>query len=343
MIKKNEEKMKLKIIFSLAICTVSLTSCVYEGLERCPRGVSLEFVYDYNMEYADGFSSQVDCLTLYVYNEDGTWVGTWTETGDALKAKDYRMVIDLPEGNYRFVAYGGLACGKHSFSVVTEPSEGTAIDGLQVQMAHNGYVSDAQLHDMFWGMVEASVDGELYKDVTLHMMKDTNNIRIVLQQADTGAEPIVISDYDITITDSNWLMAYDNSLVSGTQLLTYEPWSSGDGLDVGDTGDGTYSAAYAEFSLSRLVIPDNAGSSAAARDPRLVIYSHREARTVVDIPLLKYLLLLKSERYSDMGDQEYLDRENLWSIVFLLNDYTWHDVNIIINNWTVRQEDIELQ
>ena len=78
-------------------------------------------------------------------------------------------------------------------------------------------------------------------------------------------------------------------------------------------------------------------------NPRLTIYSHQQQETVVDIPLNKYLLLLKSEKFAGMADQEYLDRENLWSIIFLLNDYTWHDVRIVINDWTVRQDNIQLK
>ena len=75
---------------------------------------------------------------------------------------------------------------------------------------------------------------------------------------------------------------------------------------------------------------------------KLVIYSHKQQDTVVDIPLVQYLLLLKSEKYADMDSQEYLDREGRWNIVFLLNDYTWHDVDIIINDWTVRDNNIGL-
>ena len=43
-----------------------------------------------------------------------------------------------------------------------------------------------------------------------------------------------------------------------------------------------------------------------------------------------------------MSDQEYLDRESLWSMVFLLNDNTWQDISIIINDWTVRNNNVEL-
>ena len=326
--------MKRNLIFGLMI-PVLLASCsVYEDLDPCPRGVSLQFVYDSNMEYADAFSAQMHCLTLYVYDGDGYYVGTYTGSGDELKADGYRMVLDLPEGDYTFVAYGGVECSGRSFSIVTEPAEGSVLTDLEVQMSHENYVSDKSLHDLFWGTVDATVEGEMYKDVTLHLMKDTNNIRLVLQQAYSGSDPVDIDEFDIYITGNNYLLSSDNTPETSGQDITYMPWSSGDGLDVGESADGDdVSAAYAEFSVSRLM---------ASADARLVIYSHQQQDEVVDIPLVKYLLLLKSEKYPDMSDQEYLDRESLWSMVFLLNDNTWQDISIIINDWTVRNNNVEL-
>ena len=327
--------MKRSVISFLIILMAAMTSCdVYEDLYPCPKGVTLRFVYDYNMEYADAFSKQVDCLTLYIYDEDGNYVGTRTESGAALQDESYRMTIDLEEGSYRFVAFGGLACDKHSFSVTQEPGNGTQLAGLNVAMQHDNLTSDAQLHDLFYGALDVKVEGEMYRDVTLYMMKDTNNLRIVLQQADTESDPLDIDDFVIRITDDNTLLANDNSIIpNGT--VTYMPWSQGDGLVAGESDGGTpVSVAWAEFSTSRLL---------ATNEPRLTIYSNQRQETVVDIPLIKYLLLLKSERYAQMADQEYLDRESVWSIIFLLNDYTWHDVMIKINDWTVRLNNTSLE
>ena len=54
----------------MVLCTVLavaalLSSChgIYNDLEPCSQGVPFcVFVYDYNMEYANAFHSQVDCL-----------------------------------------------------------------------------------------------------------------------------------------------------------------------------------------------------------------------------------------------------------------------------------------
>ena len=52
---------------------VSLSSCdgaIYEDLDPCRSGIEVRFVYDYNMLFANAFYSQVDCLTLFVYDSD---------------------------------------------------------------------------------------------------------------------------------------------------------------------------------------------------------------------------------------------------------------------------------
>ena len=92
--------------------------------------------------------------------------------------------------------------------------------------------------------------------------------------------------------------------------------------------------AYAEFSTSRLTVGNR---------PRLIITNKETAEEVVNIPLNDYLLLLKSDRYAEMSDQEYLDRENEWSMIFFLDeDHLWINAQIIINDWVVRLNNITM-
>ena len=54
------------------------------------------------------------------------------------------------------------------------------------------------------------------------------------------------------------------------------------------------------------------------------------------------MMQLRSEKYADMPPQEFLDRESDWSMLFLLNENdVWHKTEIIVNDWTVRVNDIE--
>ena len=64
---------------------------------------------------------------------------------------------------------------------------------------------------------------------------------------------------------------------------------------------------------------------------------------VINIPLNNYLLLLKSNLYSEMGAQEFLDRESEWSLIFFLDDgLRWINTRIVINDWVVRVNHAEM-
>lgn len=325
------------MLILLLVCPwMMFTSCEYihEDLMPCERGVSLRFVYDYNMEYANAFPSKVHCLTLYVYDGEGNYVATFTEKTDVLKDENYRMKIDLEPGDYSMVAYGGLACEDRSFTVTDEPLEAAdKLTALSVRMNHNELTSDQLLHDFFYGKLDVTVKENMYKDETVYMMKNTNNIRVILQQMNG----MPVSDKDFTfriVNDDNTLFAYDNSLILNG-AVTYAPWSQGQRtVGEGEEGTGKVTVAYAEFSTSRLTVGNH---------PRLVVTNNTTGADVLNIPLNDYLLLLKSDRYADMPDQEYLDRENEWSMIFFLDEnHLWVDAQIIINDWVVRLNNITM-
>lgn len=324
--------------FCAASISFALSSCegIYDDLDPCPYGISLRFVYDYNMLYANAFPSSVDCLTLYVYNEKGEYVDKKIVTGPELQDENYRMILDLEEGTYHFVAYGGLACDEKTFSVLQEPSSGSLNADLRVKI-HEDNVnslkpSERRLHDFFWGELIMST-AEQYSEGTVKMMKNTNNIRIVLQQLD--GKPVNSEDFDFIITDDNTLFNYDNDLINnGT--VTYTPWATGNAIaGVSDKDEGEeVVVAYSEFSTSRLMVKNS---------PRLIIRLKENGDEIVSIPLNDYLLLLKSELYGKMGAQEFLDRESTWSMVFFLSENMhWVRTHIKINDWIVKINNAEI-
>ena len=321
-------------VFRTVLAVVALSSCesIYEDLAPCPHGVSLRFVYDYNMEYANAFPKKVDCLTLLIYDHEGGYVGTRIVTGPELQDEAYRMQLDLAPGTYRFVAYGGMACDRSSF-VFAQPAPDKG-----VRQEETGVVLDAdltlpvreKLHDLYRGNLTLET-ADLYREGTVEMMKNTNNIRVVLQQM--NGSPVNDGDFEFEITDDNVRFAWDNDLISnGT--VTYVPWASGQ-ASTGMTNDGgEVVVAYAEFSVSRLMTKNS---------PKLVICRVSDGNEVVNIPLNNYLLLLKSDLYAQMHAQEFLDRESEWSLVFFLDENNrWVKTYIKINDWTVRVNDMDM-
>ncbi len=320
----------LSLSLMMPCMALSVASCdtVYEDTSDCPRGVSLRFRYDYNMEFADAFRTHVDCLTCYVFDRDGNFVACYTETTDRLKEEGYRMDFPLGAGDYKVVAYGGLECEKSSFDRTVPSSARPSFRELEVRLRTHAGVSDASLHGLYYGTLDFTVRTDDYVELTVPMMKDTNNIRIVLQQLDNS--PVDIEAFGFEITDDNALMDMDNNVVP-SDSVTYVPWTAGQSVagQVGDAQDegSEIVVGYAELSTARLM---------ARGRPRLRIYRRSDGKDVADIPLIDYLLLVKSEVYREMSSQEFLDRQSEWGLIFFLDRGRWARLHIVVNDWVVR-------
>ncbi len=338
MMKRNLISLMSRAALTAALLALTFSSCddsfVYDTLPPCPQGVSLRFVYDYNMEYANAFPSQVDCLTLYVYDSEGNFVTSRTETTSVLADESWRMTLDLEAGDYHFVAYGGIACSEASFKVAEEPGRGTKLASLETYLPTDGGVSQQDLHNFFFGDLDMTVSAntDSYDEGTVKMMRNTNNVQILLQQM--NGEPIYASDFEFSITDDNTRFDSENNIIpQGT--TTYLPWSQGErttGTRAGGDGkDVNIVVAYAELSTSRLF---------TGNSPRLLVHRANDGEKIIDIPLIDYLLLVKSDHYSEMGSQEFLDRQNEWVLLFFLDEGAdWLRTYIVVNDWVVRVND----
>ncbi|MCM1297685.1 MAG: FimB/Mfa2 family fimbrial subunit [Muribaculaceae bacterium] len=325
---------------TLAVAAMAgMVSCgaINDDLEPCPAGLKLRFVFDYNMLYANAFPSQVDCLTLFVYDAAGNLVAERTETTSVLADENWRMVIDLPAGSYTCVAYGGMECSKSTFHFVTDPTIGSSFNALSVAMNSDciNAKPGKELHPLFYGKLSTTVDPKAldYTEATVYMMKDTNTIRVLLQNVD--GTPVNVSDFTFAITDDNTLLNCNNDVVP-QQGITYSPWYTGQATAGTVDGETTEAVlAVAQFSTSRLT---------TNTAPRLIITDNRNSEAVLSIPLVNYLLLLRSENpaYANMPAQEFLDREDTWRMILFLDNGRWIDTRIVINDWIVRLNNAEL-
>lgn len=339
--------------FAIVFSATGLASCgmINDDLPECRQGVELRFVYDYNLEFANAFPSQVDCLILLVYDSEGRYVTTRTESSEILKDENYRMTLDLEPGKYTFVAYGGMECRQSSFHFLQTPGADVSLAQNRVELNANTLTQPkgTELHPLFYGRLDLDVPDrwESYTQATLKMMKDTNNLRVVLQQPD--GEPLDESCFDFTLTDDNTLMAWNNDVIP-TRPTVFWPWTTGNDA-VGEIPDDKTenarpaqtrateaSVCFAEFSFPRLV---------TSNSPRLLVKQKEDGRVIIDIPLINYLLLaksasLKGEDGKPMGNQEFLDRESHWTLFFLLDrNMHWYEVAIQVKDWTVRINNVE--
>ncbi len=319
--------------FTLALCACD--SAIYDGEGNCTVDYRVKFRYDYNMKFADAFAHEVEVVTLYLIDESGKVVWQKTEQGEFLAAPDYSMAVSVPPGKYDILAWAGTT-DKGSFTIPTTQNVQELGCTLNRQYAEDAsaYVG-SDLDRLFHGYLADQTFSSEYGDYTytIPLVKNTNTVRVVLQQL--SGEPVDKDKFSFTITDENGKMAWNNALLPDEQI-TYHAWRTDAGqAGIGPEGnDAAYSAVVAELTVPRLM---------TTHKPRLTV-THRESGEVVfSIPLIDYALLVKGFYNRDMDNQEYLDRQDEYNMTFFLDEGNrWLDAYIYINSWKVVLQGVDL-
>lgn len=329
-----------------AVLLCSACGSVFDDEGDCDPRYFVRFVYDMNMLRADAFASQVSSVDLYVFDaESGAYVTHLSDKGEALASGSYRMPLNLTPGKYNFIAWCGLADNDGDFTVaqaIAQPGD------LKCMMARSrdekGAYSNRNLYALFHGSLTAELpDTEGEHVYTVKLIKDTNNINLSLNHTSGPLDP---DRFEVTMTDENGLMAYDNSLLTDEQI-EYRPWSlcSGelnvatsraDALDDDEDGSNQGSYLKAEISTARFM---------ADHDCRINIVDKQEGKVVFSIPLVQWALLLRSDNHASMGEQEYLDREDEYNLMVFLTDSKegWTAMEIVINGWHIINHDTVIE
>ena len=373
------------------LCLVlGLSSCgsVFDDEQDCVHGIALRFVYDYHMEPgANSFAANVDCINVFVFDENGNYLTQFKETSDALRNDSYRMNLPLENGKYQLMVYGGTACERSRFSLTPDWTSTPAAkkDDILVTLPRNAQgESDVQLHNigertggLFYGTLEVELTDKdyntTYREETVYLMNDVNNIQIFLQELEAPYQ-VDYADYDFKIIDDNFVLDANNrplEVATADYQPIYKPYAAenrkigavsnlnSNGAKLEEDSTRHVQVACAEFSTSRLLIEH-------LPTARLVVTSRTEKdnasipATIIDIPLIEYLLLIRSISDSWMMkyqgtpfeakpgnakesdyEQEFLDRQSRWSMMFFLRSGVWLKTCISVNAWIVRVNDVE--
>ena len=329
----------LILAMALGSAVVSCDNVLAEEEVDCSVTYRVKFKYDYNMKYADAFANEVSSVTLYAFDDNGKLAFQKTEEGEILKSPDYHMVLDVDPGNYRLITWAGRLDEEASFTVPLMTVGQSTIEELKCYMeraytraADGSAYIDTELTGLWHGEVQKHnfpSRAAMVETVTVPLVKNTNKIRIILQQMDGVS--IDVENFEFTITDDNGYMNYDNMLLED-EMLTYYPYFHADGStafgdDIQVEEDDNISVAIAQLTVGRLV---------EAQNPRLTITNRENGEEVLSIPIIKYLLLTEAEGH-DMTNQEYLDRQDEYHMTFFLDEnMTWINTQIVINDWIVR-------
>lgn len=341
-----------------AATSLSLTSCngvIYDEEGDCSVTYRLKFRYDMNLKWADAFANEVKSVHLYAFDQSGTLVWEGTESGSVLAADGYSMTLPLPAGNYKLVAWCGLdneGSAEKSFTVPEATVGKTKLADITCKLntrsneTYDAY-SDKRLDFLFHGqldvMLPENLDGGDYTYV-MPLVKDTNHIRIILQQL--SAEHLDVNQFNFRIEDANGFMGSDNLLI-GEDPVNYLEWNKQSGTagvgkpDILSASRGIIqvNGAIADFTVGRMMADHK-------KKMILTITNHR-GELVAQVPVIQYALLAKDyyeEAYGHkMDDQEFLDREDEYVLTFFLDqNLQWISTSILIHSWRIVLHDYDL-
>ena len=296
------------------IGSLIMTSCdsFNEDLLECRLFV--KFKYDYNMEFADAFHSQVDKVELYVFDKDGKFLFKQAEEGSTLGTGSYLMEVKLPVGQYQFMAWAGA---HDSYDITSLQAGVSSITDLKLQLKREEtLIIDKELEPLWYGEIN-NVDftGTTDQTEVINLIKDTNKVRFVFQGSNEDSWGVDVNAYTYEIIESNGYLAHDNSLL-GDDNLSFRPYH---------VEQKNLAAGIVELNTMRFL---------ANRNARFVVTEKATGKKVFNINLTDFLVMTKIEGHN-MSAQEYLDRESEYKLVFFFADNDpWLVLQININGWT---------
>ena len=340
------------LIPALLFAGLMTTGCtmVTDDLDPCPALLRIKFEYDYNIKWADAFRHEVKSVNVWAFTPDGRLAWNGEASGETLASSSFYLDTPLTEGEYDFVTWCGLKDNngfdlatytpttKEELEVTlrTVEKDGRNVSDIRLPGLYHGYVSDFKY--------EVDPNNPTVKTVVFSLMKDTKDIRVMLQHLD--GSPIENRDFSVSITYGDGEYAWDNSLLP-SPVISYEPWEVRYGVittpdDEPGAGNGSRSLLTRDdgtiSSVATLLFDLSTGRLMADDENKAILTIHRnwDNRDIVRIPLINYLLLVKGH-YGDISDQEYLDRQDDYSIVFFIDkNSNWASAaGIFINSWAV--------
>lgn len=352
-IQKTANKILLITVLAGAIASCDSILDFDEG--DCSTEYRIKFKYDYNMKGVDAFAKEVKTVTLYAFDENGKFVYQRTEEGERLADENFSMKVDITPGNYELVTWAGLDDQSFAIPLLTPGSSKREdltvltkrnINETGSQNEEGSYIVKHNLPSLFHGRVvkQAFTRAQQNTVTTVSLVKNTNNIRIVIAQVNQHpGQPVTRAidknRFSYAIYDDNGFMNYDNTLLKDN-LLTYLPFVTEDSsiktraFSSDNTTESEYPAAIAEISVARLL---------ETQTPQLKIIDRETGKELLpNNSLIGYLSLLKQQNLIHMPIQEYLDREDNFGMIFFVDENLTLLMSVIqINDWIVNINNFE--
>lgn len=355
---KKFKNILLTSLLSVA-AAMGISSCSLINDESdCVDSVNIfEFVYDHNLKFADAFTAEVKSVTLLGFDENGTLVYARRERQSEMGPDGKSLEVRMKPGKYDFLVWAGdydehfdiatAEIGKSKLTDFTSRMQTEATHPDSPNAPENHGHSAQRLEHLFHALVTLDLPYSSPASPARHkinLVKDTNTVRVMLQQQNAHAT-LSADDFIFEITDRNGHLIHDNSKhpdpTEGNVM--YHPWALGEGsteyisvpsrASEGDApATGKVNVVLAELTTGRLF---------ADNPTTLTIRRREDGQRLFSIPMVDFALMVKSQRWAEMDPQEYLDRQDEFSMTFILDEkQKWIAVEININGWRYIHENV---
>ena len=320
---KNRRRTLKQVFYILSVLLLTSCTWVKDNDEDCPYGFWLNLHYTYNMLDVDAAPEYIEEVSVYVYDKNGDYVTRIDAPTQALKANNYRVKVEgLEEGDYQFVVWSGVADNRYALSGDKGP-----ITDFRLMLSGSSQVSSGQLPDLYYGNLTTVHYDDSYAEHDVYMMKNTNQLAclVVPMTDDATVSP---DDFDMKVVSANSTMDVNNMLISD-KVMTYEPFVR-NSVTFDDADYGKLNGVTFDISTLRLL---------EDRECRLILEKKDTGDKVFDISFPEYIGMIGT-LYTNLGReltvQEYLDRQDFYTIVFYLSSDLDQLVQLRVNSWRLR-------
>ena len=366
-----------KLVCFSAIALTTMSSCIKEDMDDCPPAISkvaLQFDYTYNVKQADAFAAEVKNINVYAFDENGKFFDSYIESREKFETGHTMEITGLKDGKYTFVCLARdrqvmsrAEDDEMEFSFASLTPGVSTIDDLTERMGKdNGeeikndkefaalYTAKTQVD--FQRLNQKGNEGTVVTS-TLSLMKCTKTYRIVLLPYENDQADFKPENFDVRIEGSAAWLDHKGEKVKN-EKITYLPYNmerraNYDGAHTEVNEEPVDQALIYDLSSSRMFERQNDrravrdGDKSKYDDKRIIITDLRDKDNPIELfnHSLPWFLALCGEKVNqNWDDQEYLDREDHYVLMFYVSDK--RDYNMItkvnVNGWNVNIKDTEL-
>ena len=329
---------KTKSLFLIVASMLCMASCesIREDLPRCE--LWLEFVFDYNMEYADAFNPQVKSVDVLVFDSADKLLFTKSAKVAALVGGNRMSLTDeLDFGSYKVLTVGSLSDRfRLSDNAGNKLVPGTTtLQQVIVSLKRETDVVNFEFQHLYFGEV-VEVDhlpsNTNHKIYPVNLIRDTNRFNIALM----GYEESEVSGTQYTFeiqASENAAYSWENE-PTGQGPVIYAPYY----ISLSETSDVIMTA---RLNTMRLLNRNEL-------DYKFIIKDAATGAGIWSYSLMKLLNIARPEyRYdgTELPFQEYLDRQSEWNLIFSVIEKPgggFLQIGLVVGPWIYWFHDIEV-